>query len=83
MFELLSKYHKLIPELMEAERLFNYATTPEEIDNAIMLMKIAEKKVIYLKSTVKQISNIQPIDEEPKTLLKHIRELIERRKKNG
>lgn len=83
MFEMLSRYHSLVPELREAERLFNYATTAQDIDNAIMLMKIAEKKIIYLKSTVKNASNIQPIDEEPKTLLKHIREYIERRKKNG
>lgn len=55
-----SEYHDCIPELREAERMFNYATNHDDIDNAIRLMNIAENKLtVYkvaqgIKSSVKE-----------------------------
>ena len=78
-----SEYYELVPELREGKRMLDYAVTPEEIDMACAILQVATVKILYIKKHHNAFQKIEPIDEEPKTLLKHIREYIERRKKNG
>lgn len=78
-----SEYYELVPELREGKRMLDYATTPEEIDMACAILHVATTKIMYIKKHHKGFKPIVPIDEEPKTLLKHIRDYIARRKKNG
>jgi len=54
---------KAMDEYNDATRMFNYASSPEEIDVSIMLMDAANIKIKALKRIPNYGDELQPISE--------------------
>ena len=66
-------------DFRNAERMFNYAIDSKEIDTAISLMDIANRKIKAYKNIDPKDLEIRPLNETPPTML----ELIKRKLRKG
>jgi hypothetical protein len=65
--------YEAIEEFKVAERMFNYATERRDIDNAINLMDLANRKIKAYKNIDATYFDIKPLNETPPTLLEMIK----------